>query len=472
MVGDQLELGDDVYLKRAWDDTLRILSAQVNRVTFESYIKTIRPVSSSGSAIILGVSNAFAREWLRKYLDPIRAGLEEHYPKPVEIQFVIVSSDEKPALGDRGLDSLAESPVKSSPGRRVDRVRVEDIPSIPLDEKFSFENYLTARSNRLAHSAAIAVASAPGRVYNPLFIYGSPGLGKTHLLNAIGNAVRKENSKLRVVMIDGETFTQYFVSALRERKVEEFRKRVRSVDIWLVDDIQSIASREQTREEFFHTYNALHQTGKQIVICSDRSPRYLHTLDERLRSRLESGLVADVSSPELETRESIMIQKCEVEGWHVPQEVIFYIAQAIQSNVRALEGALTKLVAYCSIEKLKPSIDVAQEILGEYFLQIPSRSHRMKSVSIEAIQIATADEYGTTQEHLKSESRDRDITLARQVAMFLSRELTHEALKAIGEAFGREHTTVQRAHAKINLALHKDLVLGHHITEIRERLER
>jgi chromosomal replication initiator protein len=476
MAGDQLEFGDDarsIKLRRAWEETLRILSAQVNKVTFESYIRPIKPLAYEDQLVTLGVASAFAREWLKRYTGQIQSNLEEQLGSPLEIKLALITAEHKPLFGET--KEQPEPPKEEKPAGRAHSSAppMEDIPSLPINEKYTFDNYVIGKSNRLAHAGALAVSGAPGKIYNPLFIYGSSGLGKTHLLHAIGNAAKKKSGKPRVAMVDGETFTQHYVGALRTRTVEEFRKRFRSVDIWLVDDIQFIAGKEQTKEEFFHTFNALYQTGKQIVISSDRSPRELRTMDERLRSRFESGLIADINAPEPEIREAILQQRCEVEGWDVPREVIEYIAGAIQSNVRALEGALNRLVAYSSVMGCAQSIELAQDILGEYFIEKPHGAGHRKGVPLEAIQIATADQFGFTQELLKSQRRDKMLALARQVAMYLCRDLTETPLAQIGAVFGgRDHTTVQRAVGKIESLLPHDRIVQRHVQEIRQKLDR
>jgi chromosomal replication initiator protein len=478
MAGEQLEFGDEprvVQLRRAWDAALRVLAGQVSKVTFESYIRPIRPLEATDHEVVLGVTSAFAREWVKtRYISAIRTVLEEHLGGPLEIRFTVVTSEERPLFGEsaesRAVVEARVEPERKSGGRAH---RPDLIPSLPLNEKSTFDTYVTGRSNRLAHAAAQAVSGAPGTVYNPLFIYGSSGLGKTHLLHAIGNAARKKSKSLRISLVDGESFTQHYVSALRDRKMDEFRRHFRTVDIWLVDDIQFVAGREQTKEEFFHTFNALHQTGKQIVISSDRSPRELRTMDERLRSRFEAGLVADINAPELEVRMAILQRRCETEGWEVPEDVVYYIASAIHSNVRALEGALNRLVAYASVMGLPQDVELAQNILGEYFIEKPLPGGRSKGVQIDTIQVATAEELGVTQELMKSQRRDQETARARQVAMYLCRELTNTPLVQIGAAFGgRDHTTVQRAVQKIEGLLPTDRILASHLQEIRRKLER
>ena len=476
MPDDQLKFGDDAQslaLRKAWDSTLHILAGKINRVTFESYIRPIRPISFQDNQVILGVASSFAREWLHKYLALIQSNLSSVLGCTVDIAFKLISAEEQPIFGDspRTADDT-EKPPSRARIRKERPIPDEDLPWLPFNEKSNFDTFIVGRSNRLAQAGAMAVARQPGAVYNPLFIYGGSGLGKTHLLHAIGQSAKLENAEIRVALIDGENFTQHYVTSLRERKTEIFRRAYRSIDIWLVDDIQFIAGREQTKEEFFHTFNALYQMGKQIVISSDRSPRELRTMDERLRSRFECGLIADINSPELETREAILQRRCVVEGWEIPMELISYIAGAIQSNIRALEGALTKLVAYSSIMKQPYSVDLAQEVLGEYFIERPNPA-MAKTVPVETIFKAVSEQCVISVEAILSQKRSKEIALARQIVMYLCRELTGLSLVQIGHCVGgRDHTTVQRGVAKIEGLLPNDQNLRRIVELIRSHLDR
>jgi len=485
MASEQLEFGDDessVALKRAWDRALHALAGKVNKATFESYIRPIHPLLFQDRQVTLGVASAFAREWLtgKHYAALIRSSLEEHLGAPLEIRFSIYKPEERPLFGEagglpaEGRSSAAPEQTTDLPARqtRTPSAPPLEIPSLPFNEEYTFDEFIVGKSNRLAQAGAAAVAASPGMIYNPLFIYGGPGLGKTHLLHAVGHAAKAHNSRIRIALVDGEHFTHHYVTALRERKTEEFRQYYRSVDIWLVDDIQFIAGKEQTKEEFFHTFNALYQLGKQIIISSDRSPRELRAMDERLRSRFECGLIADITAPELETRVAILERRCKLKAWNVPKDVVFYIASAIQSNIRALEGALTRLVAYASVMAAPISIDLAQSVLGEYFIEKPTPSQMQKGVSVETILRAVAEQFQTSVEALRSQRRDKEVATARQVAMFLCREMTEIGLAQIGAAIGgRDHTTVQRAINKVESLLDFDSPLQKNIQEICRKLD-
>ncbi len=494
----QLEFGEEdrsATLRIAWKLSLHLLASKVSTSMFQGFIVPIQPLTYEGNVVTLGVSSAFARDRLEhNHLNAIRSALEFHLDTTgLQVQLV-VSSREQQAESSRKasatasvqtalpLDTEADEeadpphvaaraetplqtpsvqprPTPKSNSRKTEGRRGADLPEIPcmpLNGRFLFENFLGGgRSNRLAFASASAVAERPGDVYNPLFLYGGPGLGKTHLLQSIAHDIRRRHPKMRIAYVSGEYFTQHYVSSLGAKVIEEFRRQHRAVDVWLVDDIQFIAGKEQTKEEFFHTFSALYQTGKQIVLASDRSPRELNTMDERLRSRFQSGLIADISPPELETRIAFL-QKCrEREGVDVPDDVLLYIADAIQSNMRTLEGALTRLIASCSIMNQSPTQEVAQGVLSEYFIGKPIR---VRKVTIDEIVDAVAEQFQTTSVQIKGPGRHKDIALARHVAMHLCRELMPELNTSItGAAFGgRDHATIVYACQRIRTLLQAD----------------
>ncbi len=496
----QLEFGEEdrsATLRNAWKLALHLLASKVSTSMFQGFIVPIHPLSYEDNVVTLGVSSAFAKDRLEhNHLNAIRSSLEFHLDTTgLQVRFVVSSREQqaesarKPTAGgssvqtalplDADLEEETDTPhVASRPetthetppvqprpapksgGRKNEGKRgapdLPDIPSIALNDRFTFENFLGGgRSNRLAFASASAVAERPGDVYNPLFLYGGPGLGKTHLLQSIAHEIHSKHPKMRIAYVSGEYFTQHFVSAFLARVTEEFRRQYRAIDVWLVDDIQFIAGKEQTKEEFFHIFSALYQTGKQIVLASDRSPRELNTMDERLRSRFQSGLIADISAPELETRIAFL-QKCrEREGVAVPDDVLLYIADAIQSNMRTLEGALTRLIAYCSIMNQPPTQEVAQGVLSEYFIGKPIRIRR---VTVDEIVEAVAEQFQTTSAQIKGPGRHKDIALARHVAMHLCRELMPELNTShTGAAFGgRDHATIVYACQRIRNLLQAD----------------
>jgi chromosomal replication initiator protein len=343
------------------------------------------------------------------------------------------------------------------------------IPSLPLNDRYQFQNFLVGRSNRLAHAGATGVAERPGEVYNPLFLYGGPGLGKTHLMQGIAHSIRQRNPDMRIAYVSGEYFAQHYITAIRDHATEDFRRQYREVDVWLVDDIQFVAGKEHTKEEFFHTFNTLYQGGKQIVIASDRSPRELNTMDERLRSRFQSGLIADISAPELETRIAILQQCRQREGFLVENDVLEYIASAIQSNMRALEGALTKLVAYSSIHNAPATAELAQSVLSEYFIDKPVRSRK---IGVNDVIDAVVPFFGVTPDAIRGPNRNKDVSLARQVAMYLSRELLPELNTTdVGAAFGsRDHATIVYACQRIRGLMDMDAELKTLVTQLQKKL--
>ena len=494
---DNSEEDRSMPLRRAWELALHLLASKVSKVTFESYIRVAQPLEYSDGVVTLGVNNAFARDWLeKKAANPIKSALEFHLDAAdLKIKFVILTreqqraveqkhkshrtnSDVQPELALHDADTDTESAAdlnaagvssnvtKSvftrSEGRKSSsRNRAEaelPIPSLPLSLRYQFDSFVVGRSNRLAHAGSISVSERPGENYNPLFLYGGPGLGKTHLLQGIAHVLRTERPQARIAYVSGEFFAQHYIRALREHSTEEFRKQYRHVDVWLVDDIQFIAGKEHTKEEFFHTFNALYQSGKQIVITSDRSPRELNTMDERLRSRFQSGLIADIAPPELETRIAILQQLREREGVDIADCVLHYIASAIQSNIRALEGALTKLIAYSSIEQSPMCEEMAQSVLGEYFIEKPIRKRRL---TIDEIIDAVAIKFGSSAEAIKGPSRNKEISLARHIAMHICRDLLPgENIRMVGAAFGgRDHSTIVHACQKMEGLLRADTEL-------------
>lgn len=501
----QLEFGEEDRvdaLGSAWELCLHMLAGKVPTVTFETYIRPIVPINLENNSATLGVASPYARDWLeKKAANSIRSALEFHLDTTgLQVQFIVLSKDAQNAASPRKsaaksaqnmsqpalpLDDLEEEgsyealvprsistarPAETTPKQqgvsrsaprkpeqKVKRNEPEalPVPSLPLNDRYIFENFLIGRSNRLAHAGAMHVAVKPGEVYNPLFLYSAPGLGKTHLLHGIAHALRKSYPSSRIAYVSGELFAQSYIAALRERDTETFRRQYREIDVWLVDDVQFIAGKEHTKEEFFHTFNSLYQSGKQIVIASDRSPSELNTMDERLRSRFQSGLIADIGPPELETRIAILQQCRTRERANVSDDVIEYIASAIQSNIRALEGALTKLIASSSILKIPITQELAHDALSEYFIEKPIR---YRKVTVNDILVAVAEQFGTTPAVLKGTSRNKEVSLARHIAMFLCRELLPEVnTRIIGaELGGRDHTTIVHAYQKVRTLMAMD----------------
>ena len=360
--------------------------------------------------------------------------------------------------------------VRSSRNHHEERKTDEEFfGTVPLNERHKFDTFVIGASNRLAHAGAVAAARNPGGQYNPLFLYGGAGLGKTHLMQAVGQAYKASSPNRRVAYLSGETFVTQYVTAIRERKMDDFRRRYRHADIWLVDDIQFIADKERTEEEFFHTFNTLRDMGKQIVLTSDRAPKDLR-LDDRLRSRFEAGLIADIGPPDLETRLAILHNKATTEGAPIPDDVLMYMAELIQSNIRVLEGALIKLLAYASITRSPITRQLAGDVLGTYFSRSPEKN---RSVTPEDIKQMTATAFGVSVDDINGTSRTKGIVLARQVAMHLMRELTGASLPEIGRAFGgKDHTTVVHSCNKIKQMVVEDMEAAANVNRLLEDLRR
>jgi chromosomal replication initiator protein len=336
-----------------------------------------------------------------------------------------------------------------------------------LNPKYTFDTFVIGAGNRFAHAASLAVAEQPAKAYNPLFIYGGVGLGKTHLMHAIGHYILEHNPRCRVLYLSSEKFTNEFINAIRDNRGEEFRLKYRNIDILLIDDIQFIAGKEQTQEEFFHTFNALHEAHKQIIISSDRQPKEIPTLEERLRSRFEWGLITDIQPPDLETRVAILRKKAKAENLDIPNEAIMYIANHINTNIRELEGALIRVIAYSSLVNEDITAHLAAQALKDI---IPAS--RPKTITIQDIQQVVGEYFGMKIEDFKARKRTKAIAFPRQVAMYLSRELTDLSLPKIGEAFGgRDHTTVIHAHEKIAQTIESDHELYKIIQNLTEKIK-
>ena len=454
----QLQLGEDeafLALRDAWSCALEILETQVNKPSFESWIKTAHPVRVQGETVVIGTCSQFAKHWLEtKHAASIREILQEHLGFDVKLRIEIVEGEEAPIMTEK-------LPVKPKAKTRLD----DDSLLQPLNDRYTFDNFVVGPTNRLAHACAAAVAEQPGGTYNPLFIYGGAGLGKTHLMHAVGLMAAQARPDMRVVYVSGEQFTYHYITSLREHRTAEFRRRYRNVDMWLVDDIQFLAGKERTEEEFFHTYNAIYETGKQIVLTSDRPPKELE-LDARLRSRFECGMLTDISPPDLETRMAILQTKAQTECMALTDDVILYIARLITSNIRQLEGALIKLHAYASLMKTDVTPSLAEEVLGRYFVE-----NAPPVVDVRKIVEEVSKRFGIEPSDIKGKSRDRDIVVPRQVAMYLTRTLTDTSLPGIGKAFGgKDHSTVLHSVKKVEEKLGADKSFAGLVEEISRQI--
>ena len=449
----------ETELKGLWEKTLNIIKSEMSEVSFNTWIKSCEPISISSNTIKISVPNSFTQDILEKrYKDLVINSIEAACSKLYKIEFLIASE----------LQEIEEVPENKKASNNKDSmsVTVNDEMSSTLNPKYTFDSFVIGNSNRFAHAASLAVAESPAKAYNPLFIYGGVGLGKTHLMHAIGHYILQNNSNAKVVYVSSEKFTNELINAIKDDKNEEFRNKYRNVDILLIDDIQFIAGKERTQEEFFHTFNTLHDANKQIILSSDRPPKEIPTLEDRLRSRFEWGLIADIQAPDFETRMAILKKKADVEKLDVPNEVMVYIATKIKSNIRELEGALIRIVAYSSLTNRDITVDLASEALKDII-----SNKQNKNITIDIIQDVVAAYFNLRVEDLKSQRRTRNVAYPKQIAMYLSRKLTDMSLPKIGEEFGgRDHTTVIHAYEKISESLNNDESLQHTINDIAKKL--
>lgn len=436
--------------KQAWQAAIGQLQVDMPKATYDTWVKGAKLVASEDGAFIIGVENAYARDWLDSRLTAtINRILTGFVNRTVEVKFVVW------AEGIR-----EESQAEESEEIEQGELELPTPPQAALNPRYSFDNFVVGASNRLAHAASLAVAEKPAQAYNPLFLYGGVGLGKTHLLHAIGRGALADS--LLVLYVSSEEFTNDLINAIRGNKTQAFREKYRRCDVLLIDDIQFIAGKESTQEEFFHTFNTLHGQNKQIVITSDRSPKAMSTLEERLRSRFEWGLIADIQPPDIETRLAILRFKAERLGKQVPDEVLELIAKQMQSNIRELEGALNRIVAYADLRGTKLSVELVDMALTDL---IPKRRE------LEADQIidTVAEAFGVPVERLLSRERSRQVALPRQVAMYLLREEADISLPQIGEALGgRDHTTVMYGCGKVADLIEEDDRLRRQVVDIRD----
>jgi chromosomal replication initiator protein len=443
--------------QQAWQATLGQLQMEMSKAAFDTWVRSAELVSHESETFTIGVSNAYARDWLDNRLSStISRLLTGLMGQSQNVHFTVWHKDE-PALDNENYsaDFSETAPAKSAASS-------VSVTNNTINPRYTFDNFVVGASNRLAHAACMAVAESPARAYNPLFLYGGVGLGKTHLLHAIGNTAHSRG--LQILYVSSEEFTNDLINAIRTHTTPAFRERYRRMDVLLVDDIQFIAGKESTQEEFFHTFNTLHGQEKQIVISSDRPPKALVTLEERLRSRFEWGLTADIQPPDIETRIAILRSKADRASRQVPANILETIARLVQSNIRELEGALTRVLAFSDLSGLPLSTQLVQTALADL---LPQRN------TLEADQILTAvaSVFGISTEELLGRGRSRDVALPRQVAMYLMREEVNASLPQIGEVLGgRDHTTVMYACEKVADMIERDDRLRRQVIQIRERL--
>ncbi len=445
-------------LDEIWPQALSILQQTIRRPALAKMIQELQPLSFDGQVLSIGVPSLYAKNWLEEKAAPLLAkSLSSALDASITVHFVVSQL----TLHLEETDRSEQVVVRGTS-------RADDLfTSLPLNPRYTFENFVVGKNNQIAHAAGEAISRAPARSYNPLFIYGGVGLGKTHLMQAIGHAALKKKPTLKVNYVSGDTFTYHVVSSIREDRFGAFREAYRNVDIWLVDDIQFIASRERTESEFFQAFNTLYETGKQIVISSDRPPKDLQILDPRLRSRFEWGLMTDIKAPDLETRIAILQRKVAQEGAHVPEEVLRYIATTISANIRVLEGALVKVLAASSLAGEEITVPLAMEQLRDH-----STIAGSKALSIHDIQQLVIQHFGISLEELTGACRTQNLVLPRQIAMYLCRQLLDASFPEIARKFGgRDHSTVMYACTKLDSIVKIDRQVRAIVGELTSRLQ-
>lgn len=439
-----------IQIENLWERAIALLKTELTEISFNTWIKTIEPISINSNTLNLKVTAEFHKGILEsRYAPLIKNALKQVGFREYSINFIVPSNKNDSKL-DQNYDSNEELICSS------------------LNSKYTFDTFVIGNSNRFAHAAALAVAESPAKAYNPLFLYGGVGLGKTHLMHAIGHYILNQNSTLKVLYVSSEKFTNELINAIKDDRNEEFRNKYRNIDILLIDDIQFIGGKERTQEEFFHTFNALYEANKQIILSSDKPPKDILTLEERLRSRFEWGLIGDVQAPDFETRIAILQKKAQLEKLDVSNEVLSFIADKIASNIRELEGALNRVIAYSSLTNTEGNItvDLANEALKDVL-----SVGKSKIINSTTIQDAVARYFDLKPEVFKSKKRTRDIAFPRQIAMYLCRELTDMSLPKIGDDFGgRDHTTVIHACDKISEEINTNPETRRAINELKRNI--
>ncbi|MDB9303849.1 chromosomal replication initiator protein DnaA [Nodularia spumigena CS-591/12] len=449
----------EIPIDNLWSQVLERLQLELSRPTFETWIKTAHAERLENNCLVIITPNPFARNWLQKYyINTIANVVQDILGHPVEIYITVAQGDEMTNLGESEVPW--ELPSQSMTAESVPQNKQ---PPKDLNSKYVFSRFVVGANNRMAHAASLAVAESPGREFNPLFLCGGVGLGKTHLMQAIGHYRCQICPDSKIFYVSTEQFTNDLITAIRNDSMQSFREHYRAADVLLVDDIQFIEGKEYTQEEFFHTFNTLHEAGKQVVIASDRPPHHIPQLQERLCSRFSMGLIADVQTPDLETRMAILQKKAEYENIRLPRDVIEYIASNYTNNIRELEGALIRALAYISIWGLPMTVENITPVL--------ERQSEKVAATPEVILSVIGDNFAISIEDLKSNSRRREISWARQIGMYLMRQHTDLSLPRIGEEFGgKDHTTVIYSCDKIAQLLQSDRTLAQTLRQLSDRI--
>jgi len=419
-------------LDSLWSRMLIALATKVPPAALDSWLRPCRLTAVEGDHIKIAAPNTYTRDWLHQHhTESLQAAARE-----------VLGGNPRVSLDiDRETPSPSAAPNETEP----------PVAAPGLSARYTFESFVVGNSNQFAQAACQAVAELPSRAYNPLFIYGGVGLGKTHLLHAVGHQIARLYPQLRLLYLSSERFTNDLINAIRYDRTAEFRAKYRTIDLLLIDDIQFISGKERTQEEFFHTFNDLYEARKQIVVSSDAAPKEIPDLEERLRSRFEWGLIADIQPPDFETRVAILKKKAEIERVRLPDDVAYLIASRIKANIREIEGSLTRMVAFCSLSGRDMSVELAQEVLADLW------GEEERIITIEHIQRKVADFFALKLTDMRAKNRTKSVAFPRQIAMYLSRQLTHASLSDIGRAFGgKDHTTVIHAVSKLQALLQED----------------
>lgn len=443
---------EQTQINSIWNESLILIEKEITQISFNTWIKTLTPILVDNDAFILETNDPFFKEMINiRYISLIENVVEQITGTKYSVKIVLPSEYQT---------------------KKIDADRVNDNNIDPLDiqsninPKYTFETFVVGKSNNFAHAASLAVSEAPGTAYNPLFLYGGVGLGKTHLMHSIAHHILSQKPNTKVVYASAEKFVNELINSIRDEKNAQFRNKYRTVDVLLIDDIQFIAEKEATQEEFFHTFNALHESNKQIIISSDRPPKEIKPLEDRLRSRFEWGLIADIQQPDYETRLAILRKKAQIENMDMPNDVMDFIAKAIDSNIRELEGALTRVYAYAKLTNQNVTLAFASNTLRDFL----SKENLLK-VDADFIQQIVASYYNIKLEEIKSRKRTQEITYPRQIAMYLCRTLTDLSLPKLGEAFGgRDHTTILHGYDKISQDMKNSNVFKKTIEELTSKI--
>ncbi len=454
-----------------WLQILSALEKKVIRPTYDTWLKPTRFSHAAGRTLYVRVPSKEFQHIGDKYGDLIQEAIDLQALEFDDVVFVTASDDPSvpPQRKDGGFGPLPAhaptAPQQPAGSRAPEQARFDWSTAAQLNSRYTFDNFVIGNGNQFARAASLAVAERPSRAYNPLFLYGGVGMGKTHLMHAIGHEVKRRNPSSSICYVSAEKFTNEMITSLRNDRMTSFRDRFRSVDVLLIDDIQFIAQKERTQEEFFHTFNALHESMRQIVIASDRPPKELAEIEDRLRSRFEWGLIADIQPPDLETKVAILQKKAESEQVVLPTDVALFIASNVRTNVRELEGALVRLIAWCQLNRMEITLTTTQQCLKQFI------DMQVRKITIEAIQRAVAEQFGMKVSDLKQKNNSRNVVVPRQIAMYLAKQMTEASLPEIGRQFGnKHHTTVMHSIGKIDELRRTDKDLHRTLNKLQEQL--